>query len=190
MLNKMKTKKSIIFLASAAILVACTLFGYNKCTVSDISDISDITYIHSTLVTDLSDDRKLAGIANNVFIGKVISKVGDKKLDIIPETQFNVQVLENIKGNLKGNIMVNQQGGYEGGNDKKLVLMENDKMIEPGKVYLFATRYNVAEKWYTLIPEYGDKELDNDTKKKEAVVKYKKAVNEQAEFNPNKSGEK
>lgn len=187
MLNKMETKKSIIFLVSAVILVACTLFGYNKWTASDNSDV---TYIHSTFVTDLSDDRKLAGLANNVFIGKVISKAGDKKLDIIPETQFNVQVLENIKGSLKENIMVNQQGGYDSGNDKKLVLMENDKMIEPGKVYLFATRYNVDENWYTLIPEYGDKVLDNDTKKKEAVGKYKKAVNEQIEFNPTKLGEK
>lgn len=186
MLNQIKTKKTILFLMSAVMLTAGTVFGYNNYIVNS----DDIEYVKSSSVTDLSDDRKLVGIAHNIFIGKVISEVGDKKLDVIPETQFNVQVIENIKGNLNENITVNQQGGNEGGKDKKIVLMENDKMIEPGKVYLFATRYNAAEKWHTLIPAYGDIALDNDTKKKESVEKYKKAFKEQVEFNPKKSGEK
>jgi len=183
MLSQIKTKKSILFLMSIVMLTGFAVFGsYNYIFSSD-----DIAYVKGTFATDLRDDRKLAGIANNIFIGKVISEVGDKKLDVIPETQFNVQVIENIKGSLNEDITVNQLGGKE---DKKIVLVENDKMIEPGKVYLFATRYNEAENWHTLIPTYGDIALDNDTKKKESVEKYKKAYKEQVEFSPKQSAEK
>lgn len=186
MLNRIKTKKSILLLMSVVILTACTVFGYTNHSVS--SDNSDnIQYVKTSSVTDLSDDRKLAGIAHNIFIGKVISEVGDKKLNLIPETQFSVQVIENIKGNLNENITVNQQGGSDAEKDNKLILMENDKMIEPGKVYLFATCYNDAEKWHTLIPAYGDIVLDNDNIKKESVEKYKKAFKEQIKFNPKNS---
>ena len=177
MLYQIKTKKSIVTFASVVLFIACTVFVCNNYIFSDIK------YVKSTFVTDLGDDRKLAGISDNIFIGKVISKAGDKKIDVMPETQFNVQVIENIKGNLNENIIVNQQGGNEGGNDNKIVLFENDKMIEPGKVYLVATRYNDAEKWHTLIPVYGDVAIDNDTKKKELVERFKNAYKEQIEFN-------
>ena len=176
MLGIIKTKKNIVFIAGLVLFMSCTVFIYNT-----YINNNNITYLSRSSVTDVSNDRKLAGISHNIFIGKVISKIGVKsRTDILPETQFSVQLIENIKGNLNENIIVNQQGGND---NNKIVLFENDKMIEPGKFYLFATRYNEAEKWHTLIPVYGDLVIDNDTKKKELVEKFKIAFKEQIELN-------
>ena len=117
---------------------------------------------------DVSDDRVLVGAAHNVFIGKVVAQTGSKPntppveagdvLGFSPQTQVSVEVLENIKGNLNGTITVSQYGGYEEKSDaSQLVLIEDDKLLEPGKTYLFATRFNDIDGWDTIIvPNYGD----------------------------------
>jgi hypothetical protein len=68
-------------------------------------------------------------------------------------------VIDNIKGNLHGNVTVDQQGGYK---DGVLYVVDGDTlssstpaldyMLHPGWTYLFATRYNKDQKWYTLNP--------------------------------------
>lgn len=118
-------------------------------------------------IADFTDDRILMGASHNVFIGKVIKQVGDKSLGGTPETQFTVDVLLNIKGNLQGEVMVNQSGGYKNGilylvSDGDIVTSEikdGDELLTPGSTYLFATRYNSAENWYTLISHPSGKKL-------------------------------
>ena len=60
----------------------------------------------------------------------------------MPQTQFSVEPLENIKGDLTEPITVNQQGGTlkQDGKSKK-VLIEGDPLLKPGKEYMFVTRY-------------------------------------------------
>lgn len=135
-----------------------------------------IVYTSPSYVTDISDDRKLSGIAQNVFIGEVKTQVGNKKLNSFPETQFKVEVSQNIKGSLTGTVTVNQQGGVSG---NTLMLMQGDKMLEVGKTYLFATLQNKEQNWYTLIPAYGDILVENDIKKKDLVDRFTKAHKEE-----------
>jgi len=52
-----------------------------------------------------TDERQLVGFATNVFVGRVVGKVGAEGAHVfgpqdavIPRTQFSVAVLENIKG--------------------------------------------------------------------------------------------
>ncbi|SEN29282.1 hypothetical protein [Lihuaxuella thermophila] len=139
--------------------------------------------VHVNLVTDLSDQRKLAGLSHHIFVGKVISQAGTKSLGSLPETQFKVQVLQNIKGNLSGTIVVNQQGGYAPGS--QLVLVEGDPLLQPGKTYLFATRYLKQENWHTVIPNYGDILLDSPVKQQNLLTQMKQAVEEQILFRAN-----
>jgi hypothetical protein len=132
--------------------------------------------IHHDNIADFNDDRQLSGAVQNIFVGEVISKVGDKKLGSIPETQFEVQVIQNIKGDLNGSIKVNQEGGYM---EKDLILVENDNLIEVGKKYLFATRYLPAEDWHTAVPKYGKLEIKSKEDHRKLIERFTKAyINE------------
>ena len=111
-------------------------------------------------VADFSDDRVLMGASHNIFVGKVISQIGMQDLGAGLETQFEVSVIDNIKGDLHGTVTVDQQGGYKNGilyiaDDDMTELAkqgDNSYLLQPGNTYLFATRYNPTEDWYTLNP--------------------------------------
>jgi hypothetical protein len=93
------------------------------------------------------------GASRNVFTGKVVKQIGNKETEIGPRTQYSVVVIDSIKGELKGTVTVDMFGGYtpEG---QLVVVEENDPQdffLQKGYVYVFATRYNEKEDWYTLI---------------------------------------
>lgn len=141
-------------------------------------------WVHSPVVMlvtpafDFSDDRKLAGSADNIFIGEVRAQVGRAGRYPLIETQFAVQVLENIKGNLPEKVVVNQQGGKFWG---QTVLIQGDRLVESGKVYLFVTSYNQVEEWHTLVYTYGRLEITTDLERQQLVVRFQKAYQEQIE---------
>ncbi len=106
---------------------------------------------------DFSDDRVLMGASHNVFVGKVIQQTGTKERGIGPETQYQVQIIDNVKGNLSGVVTVDQQGGYKngvlyvvGGDTVAPAQDGSNYLLQTGSTYLFATRYNSSENWYTL----------------------------------------
>lgn len=132
---------------------------------------------HAHGIDDFSDKYKLVGAVDNVFIGTVIKEDGTKSLDGPPETQFAVEVIENVKGNLSGEVKVNQQGGYfeDEDGEKALMLIEGDKLLVPGQTYLFATRHLDSENWNTLVPVVGDILIDEKLNKVDLVKEYKQA---------------
>jgi uncharacterized protein with beta-barrel porin domain len=140
---------------------------------------TEIKNMETGYAVDVSDTRKLVGYAEHVFVGKVIKQAGTKKISGYPETQFEVQVLQTIKGDLDKTITVNQSGGYEG---NELTVVNGDSLITPGKTYLFATKYLESENWHTLVPKYGDIVINNEREKTELIEKYKKAYDNQIPF--------
>jgi hypothetical protein len=132
-------------------------------------------------VADFQDDRRLVGLVTNVFVGRVSSQSGTTVLDEFPETQFKVEVLENIKGTLTGTVTVNQQGGRQG---DRLVLIEGDALLRPGQVYLFATRPYHERGWHTLVPRYGDLPIGDAQQRASLVARFKKAAQEQLPLMP------
>lgn len=99
---------------------------------------------------DFSNDRILMGASHNVFVAKVIRQTGDRERRIGPETQFEVQIVLNIKGNLQGMVTLDQEGGYVNG--VLYYIQDGVPLLKPGVTYLLATRYNPQENWYTLNP--------------------------------------
>ena len=89
------------------------------------------------LFDGLDDDRVLVGASHIVFVGKVIKKSGQTPGEAGPLTQFEVQVVQNIKGNLTDTVTMNQEGGYENG---ILSLVENQPLLIPGTTYLLSAR--------------------------------------------------
>lgn len=123
--------------------------------------------IYLSYVADFSDNRVLVGASHNVFVAKVLEQSGTKDTGIGPETQFEVQVVFNIKGNLSGKVTVDQEGGYKNG---VLYLVyegdavfpstqQGDALLKPGSTYLFTSRYDEKENWYTLISHPNGRKL-------------------------------
>jgi hypothetical protein len=139
---------------------------------------ADVVY-----VTDVGDDRRLAGLVDNLFTGRVVAQVGTRSLDPdndLPETQYKVQVIKSIKGSLQGEVTVNQMGGYLGANE--LILVEEDPLLQPGRTYLFATRLHQEMGWHTLVPVYGDVPVADAKHHDSLVARYTKAVQAQIPY--------
>lgn len=176
MQNILSRKTGVVTLILVILLASYVVYLTNI----NPSSPDKIVYTNPSFVTDVSDDRKLTGIAQNVFIGEVKAQVGNKKLNSHPESQFKVEVIQNIKGSLKGTVTVNQQAGFD---DGTLMLFKGDSLLEVGKTYLFATLFNQEQNWYTLVPAYGDIFIDSDVKKKDLVDRFTKSYKEEIPLN-------
>lgn len=176
--KKKKSSKRLTFILSP--VIACLLvLSFIGLKFDNPDENPVVKTIEHNFVINPENPKELVGFSHNVFIGKVISKDGTKNLDGLPETQFNVEVIQNIKGDLKGTIKVNQQGGYM---KEELILLQGDKLLEEDKEYLFVTRYLEEEDWYTLIPQYGDILIINGQQKAELIDKFTKAYKEEIPF--------
>lgn len=117
---------------------------------------------HAVYRADFRDDRVLMGAAHNVFVGTVTGKVGDVGTEVGPGTQFSVDVLYNIKGHLDGLATISQEAGYRNG---ILHLFEGDSLLEPGKTYLLASRYDETRDWHIITSHpNGRKWIQHDGK--------------------------
>ena len=138
-----------------------------------------------------TDERQLVGFATNVFVGRVIGKVGAEGAplsgpgeQVMPRTQFYVAVLENIKGDLGGKVTVSQTGGY----DKSLgreVRIEGDPILKPGQELLFVTNYNPEEGWYTIAAQpFGTVPIEDQQQRTDLVRRFEQAREQQIPFDP------
>lgn len=90
---------------------------------------------HELTFTDYADTRELVGSSHNVFVAKIIRKIGNEPRYGDPETQFEARAIYNIKGNLQGLIMVRDYLNAHG--------------LQLGITYILATRGS-PENEYTL----------------------------------------
>jgi hypothetical protein len=124
-------------------------------------------------VADFSDDRRLAGFAQDLFVGRVAGEGRTDDTEPVIQTDFPVEVLDSIKGPARGSVVVAQQGGYLPASNE-LRLMENDQLLEPGRTYLFATRTD-AEGRHLLVPEFGDLLVRNAAHRDELRQRFTEA---------------
>lgn len=172
-----KFGKTLMVAALSAGLVAGG-FGLTR-RVGAPDDLA-ISRVDFSAVTDLSDDRKLVGLADSVFFGEVLAKAGSVDGELL-ETQFAVKVQEVLKGSLPPVVVVNQQGGYA---DGTLVLMDGDMLLEPGRSYLFVTRTYEAKGWHTLVPGFGDISVQSAKLRDELRSRFTAARDRQIPFSP------
>ena len=135
-------------------------------------------------IFDPADSRRLVGFGSNVFLGRVARRVSTIGMptsnpeSVIPRTQFEVQVVENIKGNLSGEVIVNQDAGNNGFG--QVEISENDALLEPGQTYLFVTKYDKETGWYHIVvPGNANIRVKNDKHRAEVKEKFKKAYKEE-----------
>lgn len=152
---------------------------------------------------EVRDERQLVGDADNVFVGRVIQKVGDEEAPLSPShtdaapgspsTQFRVGVEKNLKGSLNGSVTVSQDSGYvdyvadrgadKGKRVKTLILLNGDHLLEPGQRYLFVTSREPGTDYHRITtPGYGDVPVGDGPNEKRLdplVAKFTQAASHQ-----------
>jgi hypothetical protein len=210
----MKSKATLVLLLLLLISLLTYTFSAGQWTGADPNEAQGEPFAFSEVeyFFEVRDERQLVGEADNVFVGRVVKKVGDSgspreqlpdsgAVTGTPRTQFAVEVEENVKGSLDGVVTVSQEGGYvsftadegpqKGQRVRALALLEHDPLLKPGQRYLFVTNYNQQEGYYQITtPGYGDVPVGEgaDEKRRGPLVeKFEKAAKEQ--IDPRKSPE-
>jgi hypothetical protein len=151
----------------------------------------DVVNVVVDYAIEPTDERQLVGSATNVFVGRVIGKVGAEGAplsgsgdQVIPRTQFSVAVLENIKGDLGGKVNVSQTGGYVKSLGRA-VRIEGDPILKPGQELLFVTSYNREEGWYTIAAQpFGTVPIEDERQRTDLVERFEQAREQQIPFDP------
>nr|WP_062335865.1 hypothetical protein [Herbidospora sakaeratensis] len=108
--------------------------------------------IQPRYVVDGRDQRRLAGIADHVFRGRVVAREGQIIADM-PVTLWTVEVLADYKGDLPAMVTVGQRGGYEPFSNT-LKLVEDDALLTVGHEYVLAVMR--ADGHHLIATPYGD----------------------------------
>ena len=146
-------KRTILWVVLGLCATSVTAFAAWKLCCAAVPT----SYVHVTYATELGDDRKLAGFADNVFFGRVERRRG-QVAGLIPTTQSQVTVLETLKGSVSGSVAVSQHGGT----DRfcvKVRMADDPHLMEPGKSYLLFTRLSASRGWHSVVSGFGKYEL-------------------------------
>ena len=119
--------------------------------------VAPTNYAHVQYITVFSDDRKLAGFSDDVFFGRIERRLGQVS-GPVPRTQFQVTVLETLKGSVSGSVVVSQEGGT-GRFCIKSRMADDPYLMESGKSYLLFTKLWPSRGWHSIVSGYGKYEL-------------------------------
>jgi len=137
----------------------------------------------ASYVVDVADAKQLVGWADNVFVGRVAGSAGTiYAASALPWNIYQVKVLENIKGDLPESVRVGQEGGFSI-EQNAMLLMDNDKLLAPGKEYLFVTKAD-SRGWHTLVPGYGDIPIGASRQRRAITDKFKEAYAKEIPYDP------
>lgn len=127
-------KKSKYIIATITI----SLFAFATMLHENIIHLPLERTVQARYIDGMDNDRVFVGIMHNIFVAKIINKTGQiAAVDAPVMTQFEAEVISNIKGLLSGRIVISQEGGYENG---ILVTMEGQKLLRVGSTYILSAR--------------------------------------------------
>ena len=129
-------KKNTIFFSLFLIL----LFIFNIITYNILN--KEIIYTETKYIADFSDVNKISWFSDNIFVWKIISNESLSKIweEAFDRTEFNVEVLYNIKWDLNWNIIASQKIWYNEKGD--IIITEWSTLLEEWWIYILATRWN------------------------------------------------
>ncbi len=141
-----------------------------------------VAIAHPTYSLDPSDETELAAYATDIFVGRVLGKSGaigaptSAPGQVMPQTQYAVEVVETIKGDAAGVVTVNQVGGVDAQSGQPLVLA-GDAPLRPGTSEVFLT-VGVSEwGWHQIVAAgYGHRAADDPAQREALVARFRQAV--------------
>jgi hypothetical protein len=120
-------------------------------------------------------DEELVRFADNVFVGRVIKRVGyeppSENTPPLPQTLYSVKVEQNVKGSLSGTVVVVQDGGCDPRYDR-IVLVNGDDLLRPGQEVVFSTKKLSPEGPHLIVgSNYGDIEVTTEEQRAKVISK-------------------
>ena len=157
---------------------AKTLYVLNKLENLLSAEISKkwiVSYTDYDFISDFSDYKNVLWFAENVFVWKIVKNIWTYNNYWDPETNYEVEVLYNIKWTLKWSISTVFEGGYE---NWILIISNWQKLPEEWNIYLFVTMWDIHkisshENWIYLLD--SEKKLKKDIK---TTIREDKKVND------------
>ena len=137
-------------------------------------------------VTDVSDRRRLVGLVDNVFVGRVIaqgSPLSRTGSDWDVWTPFTVEVKTTIKGAEMQMVAVLQEGGFSE-DGSMWTSTADEEMLEVGRSYMFATQFSVDDGWHTLVPSYGAVLISSEESEGDLIESFENALRNQIPYDP------
>ncbi len=171
---RLSARRAVVALIAAGAVTA----GAVQLGSSGGAEPPKITRVDFVAPTDFSDDRRLAGFAENVFVGRVTGDGKTTDKDPLPETDFPVQVVDTLKGSAASSVIVVQQGGQLPGRDDEQVLLEGDQRLQRGQTYLFATRSDPQGRRF-LVARYGDLRVRSAAHQSQLRARFTEAIQSQ-----------
>lgn len=199
----LSSRTTLAVLACAICIVCAAIYLAAVRPIDDPSGRATIAEAHVDFAYEVRDERQLAGAADNVFVGRVVERIGTEELPIlpsdsdalpgVPETRFRVEVERNLKGNLGGVVEVSQDGGRvdyvadrgadKGNHVEALVVVEHDPLMSPGQRYVFVTTRDQQRGHNQIVaPGYGNVPAGEGPEEKRLrplVEKFAGAIDEQ-----------
>lgn len=149
-------KKYIIIIFGVALVVVLIALFFSWSSKPLPLFVQDFLQEYDYPIQD--DDVILRGPFNNVFIGEIIRQVGNEdvvmelgaKDRVVGAKQYEVQVLDNIRGTIVGRIVVNVRGGCNANGECIILGGIDDAPLPLGGIYVFPTRYSKEKSWHTV----------------------------------------
>ena len=157
-------KKKIILAVALAILV---LFGY----VAGVTKKGAEALIY-VAIADISDMQSVVDSVNCIFVG-VVKESDTLIFDYDGKSEFQVQVVKNIKGELPTETTVYKHGGHFINGNEVIVKADDESytpMPEVGKQYLFLA-FEQESGEVIIADYYGNVDYTNNEKVSE-ILQY------------------
>lgn len=133
---------------------------------------------------DPTDDVTLVDNSTDVFLGRVVEQAGSKGVPDsgggeVAFSQFEVEVLQTLKGDATGTVIVEQMGGVDPA--EGLVLTDGDALLRAGQEILFATnRWPERDSYIIVVQPYGDIRVESEAQRAGLVARFAAAITEAA----------
>lgn len=159
-------KKKILLAISLIILLALLLLGY----VAGVTKKGAEALIN--VVVDLRDMQSVVDSVNCIFVG-VVKDSNTLIFDYDGKSEFQVQVVKNIKGELPTETIVYKHGGHFINGNEVIVKADDESytpMPEVGKQYLFLA-FEQESGEVIIADYYGNVDYTNNEKVSE-ILQY------------------
>ncbi len=143
---------------------------------------------HPIYELDPTNDRALAAYATDIFIGRVRGQTGATGAPTsapgqeLPQSQFAVEVLQQVKGQAAGVVTVNQVGGLDQ-QARQIMLLEGDALLRPGSSELFLVVSVPERGWYQIVAAgHGHLPADDHAQRQRLIDRFTQATDEPIDF--------
>ncbi|MCL2503847.1 MAG: hypothetical protein FWE94_04470 [Coriobacteriia bacterium] len=142
-------------------------FSYTDAEMGErMIDGLPVTSLHGQSSFDASNPDLMVAASDYVFVGRVKRRVGTRHPDSLPypTTDYEVTILDVIKGNLKAGqeIPVTKRGGISKDGSCVEFLHRNDFMLETGEAYVFLGGAESDGKTLGVVGPFGTVPLEDD----------------------------